>query len=91
MNVRARIFIEGKVQGVFFRQSTYEMANLVGVFGWVRNCHDGRVEAVFEGEKAHVDQAIVWCKQGPPAAQVTNIEIDWQDFQGEHNDFQVRY
>jgi acylphosphatase len=88
--VRAELKIQGRVQGVFYRQSTMEKANSLGLTGWARNCPDGSVEAVFEGEKAAVDQAVEWCRQGPPAAHVTDVAIDWQDFVGECAVFGIR-
>lgn len=88
--VRAQLKIQGRVQGVFYRQSTMEKANSLGLTGWARNSRDGSVEAVFEGEKAAVDQAIEWCRQGPPAARVTDVSVDWQDFVGEYTVFGIR-
>lgn len=88
--VRAEIKIQGRVQGVFYRQSTMETANRLGLTGWARNSRDGSVEAVFEGEKAAIDQAIEWCRQGPPAARVTDVSVDWQDFVGEYTVFGIR-
>ena len=55
---RAHIFIKGRVQGVFFRQGTYEKAVELGISGWVRNLPDGRVEAVFEGEEENMQHFI---------------------------------
>ncbi|MBW2505362.1 MAG: acylphosphatase [Deltaproteobacteria bacterium] len=91
MKVRAKVTVEGLVQGVFFRQSTCEMAAQIGVSGWVRNRQDGQVEAIFEGEKNLVEKALAWCQSGPPAAQVTNIEVEWENFRGEFDGFLVRY
>ncbi len=88
--VRVQLKIQGRVQGVFYRQSTVEAANSLGLTGWVRNCLDGYVEAVFEGEKLAVDQAIEWCRQGPPAARVTDVSLEWQDFVGELDRFGIR-
>ncbi len=88
--VRAQLKITGRVQGVFYRQSTMEMANKLGLTGWAKNCLDGSVEAVFEGEKVIIDQAIDWCRQGPPAARVTDVIVDWQDFQNEFTGFGIR-
>jgi acylphosphatase len=88
--VRAELKIQGLVQGVFYRQSTKETALRLGLTGWARNCSNGSVEAVFEGSKETVDAAIEWCRQGPPAARVTEVAVDWQDFQGEFSDFDIR-
>ena len=88
--VRAQLKITGRVQGVFYRQSTMETANRLGLKGWARNCLDGSVEAVFEGDKAAIDQAIEWCHQGPPAARVEDVFVEWQDYVGEFGTFGIR-
>ncbi len=89
--VRAHVFIEGRVQGVFFRANTREEANLLGLTGWVKNCWDGRVEAVFEGERETVEKVISWCKKGPPGALVKNVEINWEQATGEYDTFSIEY
>lgn len=71
--MRVHLFIEGKVQGVFFRDSTRQQAEALGVSGWVRNLTDGRVEAVFEGPGDKVREMVAWCHRGPPMARVTGI------------------
>jgi acylphosphatase len=88
--VRAELKIHGRVQGVFYRQSTRETAAGLDLTGWVKNCSDGSVEAVFEGEKAAVNQAIEWCRKGPAAARVTDVVVSWKDFDGELCGFQIR-
>jgi len=89
--VRARVIIEGRVQGVFFRYHTEETAYQLGVKGWVRNRRDGCVEAVFEADKKKVDQMIQWCHRGPSEARVTKVHINWEDYTGEFDDFSIRY
>ncbi len=89
--VRARVIIEGSVQGVFFRHHTQKMAQRLGVKGWVRNRRDGSVEAVFEGDRKEVDQIIQWCHRGPSEARVTNVETTWENYTGEFEDFSIRY
>ncbi len=89
--VRAHVFIEGSVQGVFFRANTREEASLLGLTGWVRNCWDGRVEAVFEGEREKVGKVIAWCKKGPPGAMVRDVEINWEQATGEYDTFSIEY
>ena len=86
---RAHLLISGHVQGVFFRSSTEDKAEALALSGWVRNRRDGRVEAVFEGPETDVRQAVDWCRHGPPSADVSNVEIEWQAPQGERG-FQVR-
>jgi len=88
---RAHIIVSGRVQGVFYRAFTEETADALGLYGWVRNLPDGRVEAVFEGEKEAIEKAIVICRKGPPAARVSNIDVKWEDFKGEFTAFSVKY
>lgn len=57
--------------------------------GWVRNLADGRVEAVFEGEKDAIEGMIRWCHQGPPAAQVAGVIVEWESHRGDLNDFRI--
>jgi acylphosphatase len=64
-NQRVRVFVKGKVQGVFFRQALKVKAIQNGVFGWVRNLDDGRVEAVLEGNEENVNTLVEWCHGGP--------------------------
>lgn len=88
--VRAKVVVAGRVQGVGFRAYTVDEATERGITGWVRNTQDGRVEAVFEGERPAVEAMIAWCRNGPPAARVVSVEVRWEDPQGEL-DFRVRY
>ena len=88
---RVHVLIEGRVQGVFFRAATRDEAQALGLQGWVRNRADGRVEALFEGDKAVVENMLAWCRKGPPYAYVDHVEIDWQPYQGELLDFRVVY
>jgi len=91
MKVRAHVFISGLVQGVFFRHETRLRAIRNDVTGWVRNLPDGRVEAVFEGEKENVEAMIAFCQRGPPGAIVKKIEVKWENPTGEFKDFRIRY
>jgi len=91
MKARAHVYVNGMVQGVFFRTETQDEAIRQGVTGWIRNRPDGRVEAVFEGEKETVDKLIEFCKRGPTGARVTNVEIAWEGFKGEFQGFRIRY
>lgn len=76
--IRVHVFISGRVQGVGYRFSTQDMALLLKLNGWVRNLRDGRVEAVFEGSSDKVEEMIQWCHKGPPAAQVTDIIVNYE-------------
>ncbi|MBD3406329.1 MAG: acylphosphatase [Candidatus Lokiarchaeota archaeon] len=91
LKTRVHVYISGKVQGVFFRAATRDEAKKKGVTGWVKNLRDGRVEAVFEGEKKKVDEMIQFCHEGPRQANVTDIKIERENYQGEFSTFRVRY
>lgn len=76
---RARVRVQGSVQGVFFRVETRDRARSLGVSGWVRNLHDGAVEAVFQGPEERVESMVEWCRRGPAGAQVASVDVDWED------------
>jgi acylphosphatase len=90
MTSRAHIFFAGRVQGVFFRSFTQNQAIRLGLGGWVKNLRDGRVEAVFEGEKDLVEEAVRACRKGPAGSMVRDTEVLWEDASGE-NGFEIRY
>jgi acylphosphatase len=90
MKVRAHIFVSGRVQGVFFRMETRDEATKRNVTGWVRNTSDGRVEAVFEGEREYVEKMIEFCKSGTPGARVTKTDVQWKEYTGEFANFKIR-
>ncbi|MER3404635.1 MAG: acylphosphatase [Chloroflexota bacterium] len=75
--VKAHVLISGLVQGVYFRDSARRLALREGVGGWIRNLPDGRVEAVFVGPRAAVERLVEWCHQGPPAARVERVDVEW--------------
>lgn len=80
--VRVRASISGRVQGVFFRDSTREKAEALGLSGWVRNLPDGGVEAVFEGEEGRVEEMVSWCEEGPSRARVENVSAEREEPEG---------
>jgi acylphosphatase len=73
--VRRRLRVSGRVQGVWFRESCREVARRLGVAGSVRNRADGTVEVVVEGGPHEVEALVAWCRSGPPAAEVTDVEV----------------
>jgi acylphosphatase len=89
--VRAHTTITGKVQGVFFRMETQRAARSQGVSGWVRNKMDGSVEAIFEGAEADVKATLAWCREGPPHARVSRVDVVWQEYTGAFETFEVTY
>ena len=74
MTVLAKLKIHGRVQGVFFRQSTREKARELGLSGWVKNMPDGTVEALAAGPENVVNELIAWCEQGPAYARVEKVD-----------------
>lgn len=74
--IRRRVVVRGRVQGVWFRQSTLRTATALQVGGWVRNRLDGTVEAVFEGPADAVEAAVAWCAAGPPGARVEDVAVE---------------
>lgn len=91
MKVRAHVIVSGRVQGVYFRGNTRNEAQKYGVAGWVQNLPDGRVEAVFDGEEEDVGRVIEFVKKGPSHAKVTDLDIKWEEYNGEFNDFRILY
>jgi acylphosphatase len=79
---RSHVFMTGKVQGVGFRFSTQDVAQVFGLAGWVRNLPDGRVEAVFEGDRKAVEAMVAWCRKGPPNAVVEKVMVTEEEPEG---------
>ena len=79
---RAHVFVSGIVQGVGYRFTTAKQAKQLGVSGWVRNLPDERVEGVFEGTKAAVEQMIRWCHKGPLGAVVKDVIVEYEEPKG---------
>lgn len=82
--VRRRVVVTGRVQGVAFRAACRRTAEQLGVHGWVRNRPDGAVELAVEGPPEAVDRLVDWCRQGPPAARVRNVDVTDELPVGEH-------
>lgn len=85
----AHVFVSGRVQGVGYRMSTYQVAKDLGVSGWVRNLPDGRVEAVFEGTRDVVEQMIAWCRSSNPPAVVKDVAVEYEALQNRRG-FEIR-
>ncbi|MDH3215819.1 MAG: acylphosphatase [Candidatus Krumholzibacteria bacterium] len=88
---RLHVWVEGVVQGVFFRESTRQVAQGLGLTGWVKNLPDGRVEALFQGDREHCEKALEFVRAGPPSARVASVEEKWQDGEEPLSDFTIRF
>jgi acylphosphatase len=86
---RLHVWIAGVVQGVFFRDSTRREADRLGLVGWVKNLPDGRVEAVFEGDRKNCEKALDFVKVGPPTAHVSVVEKKWEKEEGTADRFRI--
>jgi acylphosphatase len=89
MKIGRHCIVSGKVQGVFYRQNTYEKANTLGLKGWVRNLDNGDVECLIMGEEEDVEALCQWLHQGPPAARVTGVKIEEAPWE-EHAQFLIK-
>ena len=87
---RVRLHIRGRVQGVFYRDSTQREAQRMELRGWVRNRSDGSVEAVVQGPPERVAALIDWCHEGPPLAQVAEVAVTEESGDTEELEFEVR-
>ncbi len=87
----ARVVVSGRVQGVWFRASTRDVAAGFGVCGFVRNLPDHRVEAVLQGRRAAVEKTIAFMREGPPGAEVVDVSVEWRDPTEEFEGFHVRH
>jgi acylphosphatase len=81
MKKAVRLYIDGTVQGIFFRQFIKENAERQNVRGFVRNLEDGKVEVFIEGDQENVEKMIELCKKGPKHSQIRNVEIKEEKFQ----------
>ena len=81
--VRVRVFVDGRVQRVGFRTRLAHEALRLGLAGWVRNLHDGRVEAVYEGPRDEVEEMLVWTRRGPTGSWVREMSIHDEAPKGE--------
>jgi len=85
------LYINGKVQGVYFRQGMKEAAEKNNVNGWVRNLPDKRVEAVLEGAESNVEAVMDWSRIGPPGGVVEDLQIKEEKHKGEFSNFEILY
>jgi len=88
---RVRLFVTGRVQGVFFRQSLKAKSIQNDIFGWVKNLQDGRVECLLEGNAKNISVLVKWANSGPANAIVENVEVHNEKFDNEFTKFDVLY
>jgi len=88
---RVEIKVKGNVQGVFFRQTAKNMAEIWGITGWVKNEHDGTVNIVAEGDVEQLKKMVDWAKQGYSPASVHSIDEKWTEASKEFGEFSVKY
>ncbi|HUP68953.1 MAG TPA: acylphosphatase [Acidimicrobiales bacterium] len=80
--VRRRVVVDGRVQGVFYRDTCRTVARQAGVSGWASNRADGAVEVVLEGDPEAVDRLVTWCRSGPSQAVVTSVKVTDEEPEG---------
>lgn len=88
---RVHLLVEGRVQGVYFRQGMMETAEKNNVLGWVRNLPDNKVESILEGNDSNVDAVVEWAHFGPAGAVVQELKVTEEKYVGEFSDFEIRY
>ncbi len=91
MNKRVHLFISGRVQGVCFRAYTEDEGKRLNLTGWVRNRPDGRVEIVAEGKEEMLERLISWSHRGSPYSSVDDVEVNWENYQDEFNQFTINW
>lgn len=89
--VRVHALVSGRVQGIFYRANTKNVAKKLSLTGWVRNLPDGRVEVIAEGEEKNIDKLVKFLGRGPFLARVDNLDIKRDKYTGEFIDFEIRY
>jgi acylphosphatase len=87
---RVCIIVSGRVQGVFFRRAAAEQAGILAITGWARNLDDGSVEIMGEGKRRDLEMLLAWARKGPRHARVDAVQAQWERWQGEFAQFQVR-
>jgi acylphosphatase len=85
------VIVVGDVQGISFRYYAKQKAIILGIKGWIRNLTSGEVEAVFEGLEDRIKEMVEWCKKGPWLAKVNNVRVEFSDYKGEFEGFEIRY
>jgi len=89
--IRAHIYVSGRVQGVYYRETSKKTAEKLGISGWIKNLKDDRVEGVFEGDKSKVEKMVSWSRKGSFWASVDSFDVIWEDYKSEFSNFEIRY
>lgn len=89
VEISVHVTISGRVQGVWFRDSTRRKADSLGINGWVKNSDNGDVEALFQGKPEKINEILDWCKKGPPLSRVDNVKVSEPSIDESFNDFQI--
>jgi acylphosphatase len=89
--ISRKLVIHGRVQGVGFRYTMVEAAERLGVSGWVRNAHDGSVEALVQGDEPAIERIVEWSRRGPAGARVTSVDIQPADVREDFRGFTIRH
>ena len=90
MNKAVHLFISGKVQGVWYRDTACKEAKRLSLTGWVKNLPDGRVESYAEGDSTALDEFVSWCKKGPELSNVDEVFSEFLEAKGEFSDFTLQ-
>lgn len=88
---RIHLLVDGRVQGVYFRQGMMETAEKNNVLGWVRNLPNDKVEAILEGHDSNVDAVVEWARFGPAGAVVQELQVTEEKYVGEFSAFEIHY
>lgn len=91
MHKRVRLVVSGRVQGVCFRMCARDVAESLGLVGWVRNRSDGTVELVAEGEECALSALLEWCRRGPSRAEVSDVEVVYSEPHNEFHAFRIGF
>ncbi len=86
-----KIIVKGRVQGVFFRSETREVARHLGLKGYVRNLGNGDVEVIAQGEEKELAELIGFCNKGPAAADVSKVDVKKQELKEKFVEFGIRF
>jgi len=88
---RGHFIVRGQVQGVCYRMDARDLADQLGITGWVRNRPDGTVEVLAEADELKLKQFLAWCRQGPPHGQVSGVEESYAEATGEFDGFRIAF